>query len=396
MHGLVILDENDCVLRPAILWNDQRTQKQCDQIRGTIGKAEFIQITGNDALTGFTAPKILWVRDEEPEIYQKIKHMLLPKDYLRFKLTCDHAMDRAGGSGTVLFDLKKRDWSGDLIQKLGMQRDWFPPTFEGTGVTGSLSKAAADETGLREDIPVFGGGGDQSAAAVGTGAVEEGILSISLGTSGVVFATTDSPFIEKEGRLHAFCHAVPGKWHLMGVMLSAAGSLRWFRQGLLFIPYLTGERTPYPDPLARGGFVGATVRHTFNDFARSVLEGVAFGLRDSYELMRGAGLGQLDHVRITGGGAKNPTWLQIIADVLDTSIFTVDSKEGAAFGAAVLAATGAGAFPSVSDACRQVVHRMDEVKPTADAAAYDELYARYRELYPALKDTFHKAPLANN
>ena len=419
MHGLVILDENDRVLRPAILWNDQRTQKQCDLIRETIGKAEFIQITGNDALTGFTAPKILWVRDEEPQVYQRIKHVLLPKDYLRFKLTGDHAMDRAGGSGTVLFDLKKRDWSDELIQKLGMQRDWFPPTFEGTGVTGSLSRAAADETGLREDIPVFGGGGDQSAAAVGTGAVEEGILSISLGTSGVVFATTDSPFIEKEGRLHAFCHAVPDKWHLMGVMLSAAGSLRWFRetfcpdlsydeivakaaqtpkgsQGLLFMPYLTGERTPYPDPLARGGFVGATVRHTFDDFARSVLEGVAFGLRDSYELMRGAGLGQLDHVRITGGGARNPNWLRIIADVLNTSIYTVDSKEGAAFGAAVLAATGAGAFPSVCAACHQVVHRMDEVKPTGDAAAYDELYARYRELYPALKDTFHKAPLSNN
>jgi xylulokinase len=415
MHGLVILDEDGQVLRPAILWNDQRTQRQCDAIREVIGKAEFIQITGNDALTGFTAPKILWVRDEEPQIYEKIRHVLLPKDYLRFKLTGDYAVDRAGGSGTVLFNLKKRDWSDDLIQKLGMQRDWFPPTFEGTEVTGSLSKAAADETGLRADIPVFGGGGDQSAAAVGTGAVEEGILSISLGTSGVVFATADSPFIEEQGRLHAFCHAVPGKWHLMGVMLSAAGSLRWFRetfcpelsydeivtraiqtpkgsQGLLFMPYLTGERTPYPDPLARGGFVGATVRHTFADFARSVLEGVAFGLRDSYELMRSAGLGQIDHVRITGGGARNPNWLQIIADILDTSIFTVDSKEGAAFGAAVLAASGAGAFPSVEEACQTVIHRVGEVKPSQDAAKYNELYARYRELYPALKDTFHKLP----
>ncbi|MDK2980603.1 MAG: xylulokinase [Chloroflexota bacterium] len=417
MHGLVIMDEAGQVLRPAILWNDQRTQKQCDFIRAEIGKAEFIAITGNDALTGFTAPKILWVRDEEPHIFRQIRHVLLPKDYLRLKLTGEYAVDRAGGSGTVLFDLKKRDWSDDLIQRLGLQRDWFPPTFEGTGVTGSLNKAAADETGLREDIPVFGGGGDQSAAAVGTGAVEEGILSISLGTSGVVFATTDSPFIEQEGRLHAFCHAVPGKWHLMGVMLSAAGSLRWFRetfcpqlsydqivsqavqtpkgsQGLLFMPYLTGERTPYPDPLARGGFVGATVRHGFGEFARAVLEGVAFGLRDSYELMRASGLKEIDHVRITGGGAKNPQWLQIIADVLNTSIYTVDSKEGAAFGAAVLAASGAGAFPSVSAACQQVVHRVDEVKPTADAAAYDALYARYRELYPALKDTFHRAPLA--
>ena len=229
MHGLVILDEEGQALRPSILWNDQRTQKQCDEIRSLIGKHEFIQITGNDALTGFTAPKILWVRDEEPGIFAKIKHVLLPKDYLRYKMTGIFAMDRADGAGTILFNLAQRDWSQDLFQKLDLNPDWFPPTFEGTEVTGVLTKAAAEDLGLIEGIPVYGGGGDQAAAAVGTGAVEEGVVSISLGTSGVVFATTDHPFIEPEGRLHAFCHAVPGKWHLMGVMLSAAGSLRWFR-----------------------------------------------------------------------------------------------------------------------------------------------------------------------
>lgn len=416
MHGLVILDQDGQVLRPAILWNDQRTQRQCDFIREVIGKKEFIQLTGNDALTGFTAPKILWVRDEEPEIYRKIAHVLLPKDYVRLKLTGEYAIDRADGSGTVLFDLARRDWSSELIQKLGMQREWFPPTFEGTAATGRLTQAAAAATGLSEGIPVFAGGGDQSAAAVGTGAVEEGIVSISLGTSGVVFATADHPFIEPEGRLHAFCHAVPGKWHLMGVMLSAAGSLRWFRdtffkekisydeivsaaaqspagsQGLLFMPYLTGERTPYPDPLARGGFVGITVRNTFGDFTRAVLEGVAFGLRDSFELMKGAGLSGIDHVRITGGGARNPTWLQIIADVLNTQIYTVDSEEGAAFGAALLAATGAGVFSTVEEACRNTIHRMEGVKPGENASLYEELYGEYRSLYPALKDGFHRLP----
>lgn len=415
MHGLVILDEDGKVLRPSILWNDQRTQKQCDDIRALIGKEEFIRITGNDALTGFTAPKILWVKDVEPQIYERIRHILLPKDYVRYKLTGEYAVDRAGGAGTVLFDLAKRDWSFDLIERLGMQKDWFPPTFEGTDSTGVLTKESAEAIGLVEGIPVFGGGGDQAAAAVGTGAVKEGIISISLGTSGVVFATTNSPFIEAGGRLHAFCHALPGRWHLMGVMLSAAGSLRWYRDtfgkdmdfneivagakdvpagsdGLLFMPYLTGERTPYPDPLARGGFVGVTVRHSFPHFTRSVLEGVSFGLRDSFELIKGAGLKKIDHVRITGGGAKNPIWRQIMADVLDTTIYSVDSEEGAAFGAAVLAGAGAGAFDSVEAACEQAIHLTEETKPGGNVSLYADLYQQYRNLYPALKDTFHKLP----
>ncbi len=413
MHGLVILDEAGKVLRPSILWNDQRTQKQCDDIRRVIGKQEFIRITGNDALTGFTAPKILWVRDEEPGIYAKIRHVLLPKDYLRYKLTGEFAVDRADGSGTVLFDLAQRDWSQDVIRALGLNPDWFPPTFEGTQVTGKLTKTAAEEVGLIEGIPVFAGGGDQAAAAVGTGAVEEGIVSISLGTSGVVFAATNSPFIEPEGRLHAFCHAVPGKWHLMGVMLSAAGSLRWFRDtfkenigfdeltagaheipagsdGLFFMPYLTGERTPYPDPLARGGFIGITVRHTFDHFTRAVLEGVAFGLKDSFELMKNVGLKKITQVRMTGGGAKSAIWRQIIADVLNVEIVTVSSEEGAAFGAALLAATGAGVFESAEDACQSTIKITGTVLPGRANPIYEKLYSEYRQLYPSLSGTFHR------
>lgn len=415
MHGLVILDENGTVLRPAILWNDQRTQKQCDEIRNVIGKREFVQITGNDALTGFTAPKILWVKEEEPQIFEKIKHILLPMDFIRYKLTEEFAMDRAGGSGTILFDLKERNWSFDLIRKLGFNPDWFPPTFEGTQVTGLLTKKAAEEVGLMEGIPVFGGGGDQAASAVGTGAVKEGIISISLGTSGVIFATSDSPFIEPDGRLHAFCHAVPKKWHLMGVMLSAAGSLRWFKDtfrketdfdnlvaeaehitpgsdGLLFLPYLTGERTPYPDPLARGGFIGITVRHTMQHFTRAVLEGVAFGLRDIFELMREAGLQNIDQVRITGGGSKSLLWRQIIADILNTEIVTINSEEGAAFGAALLAATGAGIFESVEQACSNTIMVRDRVIPGTASEIYNNIYSDYHLLYPSLKDIFHRIP----
>ncbi|NMC29682.1 MAG: xylulokinase [Pelolinea sp.] len=413
MHGLVILDEKGMVLRPSILWNDQRTQQQCDEIRNVIGKEEFIKVTGNDALTGFTAPKIVWVKEKEPHLFEKIRHILLPKDFVRYKLTGEFALDRADGSGTILFDLKERNWSYDLIGRLGFDPVWFPPTFEGTQITGLLTKQAGEEVGLTQGIPVFGGGGDQAASAVGTGAVKEGILSISLGTSGVIFASTDSPRIEPEGRLHAFCHAVPGKWHLMGVMLSAAGSLRWFKDtfrkeasfddlvaeagdvepgsdGLLFLPYLTGERTPYPDPLARGGFIGITVRHTIRHFTRAVLEGVAFGLRDGFELMNEAGLQRVEQVRITGGGSKSLLWRQIIADVLNTEIVTINSEEGAAFGAALLAATGAGVFDSVEQACANTIMVKDRVVPGSASTLYEKIYSEYRLLYPSLKNTFHR------
>lgn len=413
MHGMVLLDKNGDVLRPAILWNDQRTQAQCDEIRRRLGKDRLIQVTGNDALTGFTAPKILWVQQEEPEIYAQIAHILLPKDYVRLKLTGEYAVDKADGAGTILFDLKRRNWSPEVVAALDIDPAWLPPTFEGTAVTGQLSPSAAQATGLPAGIPVVGGGGDQAANAVGTGAVVEGIVALSLGTSGVVFAATNTPAIEPEGRLHAFCHAVPGKWHFMGVMLSAAGSLRWFRDtlapdvefadlvnaaapitagsdGLLFLPYLTGERTPYPDPLARGAFVGLTVRHTREHMTRAVLEGVAYGLRDSFELMRKAGISQINQVRISGGGAKSQLWRQILADLFQAELVTVNTAEGAAFGAALLAATGTGAFATVEEACQATIKITGTVSPGGQSAAYQELYPLYCDLYPALKPTFHK------
>jgi len=412
MHGLVLLDEKGDVLRPAILWNDQRTGSQCDAIRSKLGREKLIQITGNDALTGFTAPKILWVQEHEPEIWERARHILLPKDYVRFKLTGEFASDRAGGAGTILFDLAKRDWSLEVLSALDIPAEYLPKAYEGTVVTGTLSTAVADELGLPAGIPIYGGGGDQAAAAVGTGAVKAGVVSLSLGTSGVVFATTDGPYIEPEGRLHAFCHSVPGKWHLMGVMLSAAGSLRWHRDtfapdasydallkpaadvpagsdGLLFLPYLTGERTPHPDPLARGAFVGLTVRHSFPHLTRSVLEGVSFGLKDSFELMKSAGLENISQVRVTGGGARSPLWRQILADVFGAEIVTVNAEEGAAFGAALLAATGSGAFRSVESACDKTIQITGVTSPGGNRKAYEKLYSLYRGLYPALKPTFH-------
>ncbi len=411
MHGLVLLDKNGRVLRPAILWNDQRTAEQCDEIRARIGKERLIQITGNDALTGFTAPKILWVQQKEPKIYDQIAHILLPKDYVRLKLTGEYAIDKAGGAGTILFDLKKRDWSPEVLAALDINPNWLPPTFEGTAVTGTVNAAAAEATGLKVGIPVFGGGGDQAANAVGTGAVVEGIVALSLGTSGVVFASSDRPFVEPDGRLHAFCHAVPDKWHMMGVMLSAAGSLRWFRDalapgmdfdelageaevvppgsdGLFFLPYLTGERTPHPDPLARGAFVGLTVRHTRRHMTRSVLEGVAYGLRDSFELMKNAGISQINQVRISGGGAKSPLWRQILADVFQAEFVTVNTAEGAAYGAALLAAAGTGTFASVEEACQKTIKITGTTTPSPKSVVYQELYPLYAGLYPALKPLF--------
>jgi xylulokinase len=412
MHGLVLLDENGKSLRPSILWNDQRTGAQCDEIHEIVGKQRFIDITGNVALTGFTAPKILWVRENEPEVYAQARHILLPKDYVRFKLTGVYAMDRAGGAGTALFDVKERTWSPEVLEKLEIDPALLPPTYEGTEITGTVNAEAARLTGLKEGTPVVGGGGDQAAGAVGVGAVRSGVVGLVLGTSGVVFATTPSALIEPEGRLHAFCHAVPGRWHFMGVMLSAAGSLRWYRdtlalgvdyddllapagdipvgsEGLLFLPYLTGERTPHPDPLARGAFVGLTVRHSKPHMTRSVLEGVAFGLRDSFELIKNAGLPNIEQVRVSGGGAKSPLWRQILADVFDAELVTVNTTEGAAYGAALLAGVGAGVWPDVDAACDACVKVTGSTVPQADMVpVYEEAYQAYTQLYPALKPTW--------
>ena len=410
MHGLVLLDEVGDPLRPAILWNDGRTGAECDDIRATIGKDRFIQISGNDALAGFTAPKLLWVRKHEPNVFAATRHILLPKDFVRLKLTGEFASDRAGGAGTVLFDVAQRDWSDELLSELDLDRSWFPKTYEGTQISGRVTEEAAPLTGLAAGTPVVGGGGDQAANGVGVGAVREGVAALSLGTSGVVFVTTDTPQIEPEGRLHAFCHAVPEKWHLMGVMLSAAGSLRWFHDelapgediaelvasaeaiepgadGLLFLPYLTGERTPHPDPLARGAFVGLTVRHTRAHLVRAVLEGVAFGLADSLSLIRDAGV-DVSQVRASGGGIQSGLWRQMLADVLDAEIVTVGTTEGAAYGAAVLAAVGSDWFETVEAATDEWVAISNPTQPSPEAPLYVEPYRRYRSLYPALAETF--------
>lgn len=412
MHGLVLLDAAGEVLRPAILWNDQRTAAECAWITDKVGRQRLLALTGNPALPGFAAPKLLWVRRHEPAIYARIAHVLLPKDYVRYRLTGGMATDLAGASGTLWLDVPGRRWSAEVLSALEVPADWLPPVYEGPQVTGTVSPAAAGGIGLLPGTPVVAGAGDQAAQAVGVGAVRPGVLALTLGTSGVVFAPTNEPVIEPQGRLHTFCHAVPGRWHLMGVMLSAGGSLRWYRdtlapgvafddllapvvdvpagsENLLFLPYLTGERTPHPDPLARGAFVGLTMRHARAHLTRAVLEGVAFGLRDSVELLRTAGADTLMQVRISGGGARSSQWQQIIADVLQTELVTVSTIEGAAYGAALLAGIGAGFWPNADAACAAVVQPTSRVSPQAGVAeCYHALYNHYRRLYPALKPTF--------
>ncbi|MBE0698549.1 MAG: xylulokinase [Anaerolineaceae bacterium] len=414
MHGLTLLDGDGKILRPAILWNDQRTGAQCDEIRARLGKQRLVEITGNDALTGFTAPKVLWVKENEPDVYNQTRHILLPKDYVRYQLTGNFAIDRADAAGTLLLDIKTRDWSPVMLEALGIPAEWLPKTFEGPEITGTITAEAAQLTGLKAGTPVIAGGGDQAAQAVGVGAVQPGIVALTLGTSGVVFATTGHPYIEPQGRLHAFCHSAPGRWHLMGVMLSAAGSLRWFRdtiapgieydnllapaaeispcsEGLLFLPYLTGERTPHPDPLARGAFVGLTVRHGMAHMTRAVLEGVAYGLRDSFELMKSAGLAGIHQVRVSGGGARSMLWRQILADVLNAELITVNTTEGAAYGAALLAGVGTGVWDSVDTACDATVKQTGATKPTPEnVARYEAGYGIYRKLYPALQQISHE------
>jgi xylulokinase len=413
MHGAVLLDATGEVLRPAILWNDQRTGPECESIRQAVGPTRLIEITGNDALTGFTAPKLVWVRDHEPDVWRRVRHVLLPKDYVRLRLTGEYAIDKADGAGTILFDLAARDWSAEVLTALGIDPAWMPRTWEGPEVSGTVTTEAAAATGLRAGTPVVAGGGDQAANAVGVGAVRSGTVALSLGTSGVVFATTDRPIHEPRGIVHAFCHAVPGRWHMMSVMLSAAGSLRWFRDtlapgiefgdlvgraaevpagsgGLLFLPYLTGERSPHPDPLARAAFVGLTISHDRRHLTRAVLEGVAFGLRDGLDLMVEAGMPAPAQIRASGGGTASPLWRQILADVLGAEIATVNTTEGAAYGAGLLAAVGAGWYPTVEAAVDALVRAVPVAAPGPDAERYAQAHAVYRDLYPALAPTFRR------
>ena len=411
MHGLVLLDERGGVLRPSILWNDQRTGAQCDYMTEVIGAHRLLELTGNPALTGFTAPKILWVRDNEPDIYAKAAQVLLPKDYIRYKLTDAYATDLAGAAGTSLLNVAERAWSKDVLDALDIPAAWMPPVHEGTQVTSRISATAAAATGLGAGTPVVGGGGDQAAGAIGMGCVTPDKVGVTVGTSGVVFAPLGSYAYEPEGRLHAFCHAVPETWHFMGVMLSAAGSLQWYKdtfaadmdydsllaeaatvpaggEGLFFLPYLTGERTPHPDPLARGAFIGITSRHSRGHITRAVLEGVAFGLKDSFTLIDNVGLPEQFEVRISGGGAKSPVWQQIIADVLGAPLVNINTTEGGAFGAAVLASVAAGVFDDVASACATMIQTGDLVPVGENAPIYAERYEIYQSLYPILKGTF--------
>lgn len=422
MHGLVLLDRGGQVLRPAILWNDQRTGPQCAEITDRVGGlGRLLELTGNAVLPGFTAPKVLWVRENEPEVYERAAQVLLPKDYVRYRLTGEYATEVSDASGTSLLDVAGRRWSEAMLKLLDIPADWLPRCTESPEVSGRVSAAAAQATGLKPGTPVVGGGGDQAAQAVGSGVVQAGVISVTSGTSGVVFAHSEKFAAEAQGRVHAFCHAVPGKWHVMGVMLSAGGSFRWFRDtlgdperstalltgddpydlltreaarapagsdGLFFLPYLTGERTPYPDPQARGAFVGLTVRHGKSHLVRAVLEGVSFGLRDSLELIKGLGI-PIEQVRASGGGARSPLWRQIQADVFGTELVLVNVTEGAAYGAALLAGVGAGVFANVQEAVAQTVRVTDRTLPIPEnVQRYQRLYPLYRSLYPALQPTF--------
>lgn len=421
MHGLVMLDAQGSVLRPCIMWNDQRTSDQCAAITQTIGAERILQLTGNPVLPGFTAPKIVWVRDNEPEVYARCAKVLLPKDYIRYRMSGEFYSEVSDASGTSLLDVAKRQWSDEMLQGCGIPREWMPEVTESHVASTRLSGEAAQAMGLLAGTPIVGGGGDQAAQAVGCGIVEEGIISATFGTSGVVFAHSRQYRVEPRGRLHAFCAAVPGEWHLMGVMLSAAGSLQWYRDalgqeavaqakaegrhpyqvlddqastvpagtdGLLFLPYLTGERTPYPDPYARGAFIGLTLRHRKEHMVRAVLEGVTYGMRDSLELMRELGI-RSRRIVASGGGARSPLWRQMMADVFETEIVLVNATEGAAYGAALLATVGTGVYPDIRTAAGKCIGTTGQALPNdATSAVYNRFYPRYRALYPALKDEF--------
>jgi xylulokinase len=384
MHGLVALDRDDRVLRSAILWNDQRTGAECAEIEQRLGRDRLIEITGNRALAGFTAPKLLWLARHEPEMYARIQHVLLPKDYVRFRLTGERAIDVADASGTLLFDVAQRRWSEDICRVLDIPGEWLPSVYESTEI---------------------GGAGDQAAGALGVGVVSPGALSVVLGTSGVVFAVLDRYRADAEARVHVFCHAVPATWHAMGVMLSAAGSLSWLHgvldvsyetleqeaalwpagaEGLLFAPYLQGERTPHADPEVRGAFTGLSLRHDRGALVRATLEGVAYGLRDSLELLRELGI-EPRTARVSGGGTRSELWLQIVSSVLDLPLERTESDAGAALGAALLAGVRAGAFADADEAVSRCIRVRDRVEPDgASADAYNDGYRRFRRLYPAL------------
>jgi len=421
MHGLVLLDKNGEVLRPSIIWCDQRTQQECDIITEEIGRDNLINITANPALTGFTASKLMWVKRHQRDIFDKISKVLLPKDYIRYKLTGQFATEVSDASGTQLLDVPKRKWSVEIISKLGFDKDWLPECFESQQVSGHISAEASRITGLHEGTPVVGGGGDQAAGAVGNGIVKTGVISSTIGTSGVVFGFMDKVKIDPKGRVHTFCHAVPDKWHVMGVTQGAGLSLQWLRNnfggcerelarflgvdpyelmaqeaeqanpgcnGLMYLPYLMGERTPHLDPYAKGVLFGMTAKHTRNDVIRAFMEGVAYSLKDCFEIIKDMDI-EVNEVRASGGGGKSALWRQMQADMFDTGIHTINSTEGPALGAALLAGVGAGVYSDVSQACDCAIKTVSIQSPIRkNVDIYDKYYNIYGKLYLALKESF--------
>jgi len=413
MHGLVILDRENKVIRPALIWCDQRSQSQVDAINRAVGTANVLSYTANPVLTGFTLPKLLWVRDNEPDLYERVAKMLLPKDYVRFRLTGEFATEVSDASGTALFDVVRREWSTHMMEALGLDTAILPKCYESVEVSGAISSTAAALTGLVAGTPVVGGGGDQASSAVGNGIVESGIVSCTLGTSGVVFAHMDQVAYDPSGRVHTFCHAVPGKWHVMGVTQGAGLSLQWLRnqlapgtdysaltaeaakappgaQGLFWLPYLMGERTPHLDATARGGWIGLTAKHTRADLIRSVIEGVSYSQKDCLDIIERLGV-MVSSVRVSGGGGKSPFWRQVLSDVLAKPVVTLETQEGSAFGAALLALVGTGVYPSVPEVCRHAIRETDSVMPSgAESDFYQSGHSLYASLYPALKPIFQR------
>jgi len=414
MHGVTMLDANSKVVRPALIWCDQRSQAQVDWVAETAGVENVLRWTANPVLTGFTLPKFLWVRDHQPELFAQVRHLMLPKDYVRFKLSGEFAADVSDASGTSLFDVVHRRWSSEMCRAAGVDPAILPPVYESSAVCGAISAEAAKLTGLRAGTPVVAGAGDQAASAVGNGIVEPGIVSCTLGTSGVVFAHMETVAYDPRGRVHTFCHAVPGKWHVMGVTQGAGLSLQWFRnqlatgatydelmdeagrspagaQGLYWLPYLMGERTPHLDARARAAWVGLTARHTRADLVRSVVEGVSYSQKDCLDIVEELGV-SVRSIRASGGGAKSPLWRRILADVFGKPVATLDTQEGSAYGAALLAMVGSGRFASVAEACRAAIRDTETIAPSAGRDVYARGHLVYRALYPALKEVFHGTP----
>ncbi|WP_310603691.1 xylulokinase [Anaerosporobacter sp.] len=408
MHGLVILDKDDQVIRPAILWNDGRTQKECDYLNNEIGRAQLSQYTANVALTGFTAPKILWVKNNEPENFSRIEKIMLPKDYLAYRLTGNHCTDVSDASGMLLLDVKNKCWSKDMISILGLNEKQLAEIHESADVIGTVKESVATELNFPSTVNVIIGGGDQAVAAVGTGTVGDGMCNISLGTSGVVFIASKNFAVDDNNAMHAFAHA-DGKYHLMGVTLSAAASNKWWmdevigtkdyaaeqkdittlgENNIFFLPYLMGERTPHNNPDARGTFIGMTMNTTRADMTQAVLEGVAYSLRDCLEIARSLGV-KIERTRINGGGAKSPLWKKIIANVMNVTVDTINSEEGPAFGAAILACVGCKEYATVEEAASKLIQVIDSVEPDTELVnAYEKQYKKFVTIYPALKDVF--------